>query len=232
MTGPGMGRRPGGGGPPPVLLAILALAFLIVGGVLLVSAVAFASRRLGVSEEVALLALWTSLLGSWVNIPVARVRTVAQPLGEVRVFGVRYVVQAFPPVRETVVAINVGGALVPVAISALLLARSGAWGPAAGAVAVVSVLAYLAARPVEGVGIVLPTLLAPAAAAVCAVVLAPDHSAAVAYAAGSLGALVGADLLHLRQIGRLGAAVVSIGGAGTFDGIFVSGLVAVLLATL
>ena len=232
MAEPPSGRRSGGGGPPAMLVGILALALLALGAVMLVSAAAFASRRLGISQEVALLALWASLLGSWINIPVARVRTVAQPLGEVRVFGVRYVINAFPPVRETIVAVNVGGALVPVFLSVLLLVRSGAWMPALAAVAVVSALAYVAARPVEGVGIVLPTLLAPAAAALCAVLLAPEHSAAVAYAAGALGALVGADLMHLREIGRLGAPVASIGGAGTFDGIFVSGLVAVLLATL
>jgi hypothetical protein len=31
---------------------------------------------------------------------------------------------------------------------------------------------------------------------------------------------------------RLGAPVVSIGGAGTFDGVFLTGIVAVLLASL
>ena len=232
MTEPPPGRGPGGGGPPAALVALLALALLALGAVLLVSAVGFASRRLGIGEGIALLALCASLLGSGINIPVARVRTVAQPLGEVRVFGVRYTIRAVPPVRETVVAVNVGGALVPVVLSVLLLVRSGAWWPALACVAIVSALAYLAARPVEGVGIVLPTLLAPAAAALCAVLLAPEHSAAVAYAAGALGALVGADLMHLREVGRLGARVASIGGAGTFDGIFVSGLVAVLLATL
>lgn len=42
--------------------------------------------------------------------------------------------------------------------------------------------------------------------------------------------LIAADLLHLRDIRRLGALFASIGGAGSFDGIFISGLVAVLLA--
>jgi len=42
----------------------------------------------------------------------------------------------------------------------------------------------------------------------------------VAYVAGSMGTLIGADLLNLGQIARVGAPVVSIGGAGTFDGGF------------
>jgi uncharacterized membrane protein len=42
--------------------------------------------------------------------------------------------------------------------------------------------------------------------------------------------LLGADLARLGEIRRMGAPVASIGGAGTFDGIFLTGLVAVLLA--
>jgi uncharacterized membrane protein len=44
--------------------------------------------------------------------------------------------------------------------------------------------------------------------------------------------LIGADLFNLRKIGNLGAPVASIGGAGTFDGIFLNGILAVLLAAL
>jgi uncharacterized membrane protein len=45
-----------------------------------------------------------------------------------------------------------------------------------------------------------------------------------------VGTLVGADLLNLGRLRGVGAPVASIGGAGTFDGIFVTGIVAVLLA--
>ena len=58
----------------------------------------------------------------------------------------------------------------------------------------------------------------------------PEHSAALAYVAGTLGVLIGADLLRLRDVCRLGVPMASIGGAGTFDGIFITGIVAVLLA--
>jgi uncharacterized membrane protein len=51
----------------------------------------------------------------------------------------------------------------------------------------------------------------------------------VAYVSGTLGTLIGADLTNLHSIGKLGAPVASIGGAGTFDGVFLSGLIAVLL---
>ena len=42
--------------------------------------------------------------------------------------------------------------------------------------------------------------------------------------------LIGADLFNLGQIQGLGALVASIGGAGTVDGIFITGILAVLLA--
>jgi len=54
----------------------------------------------------------------------------------------------------------------------------------------------------------------------------------LAYIAGSLGTLIGADLTNLDKVRGLGAPVASIGGAGTFDGIFLTGILAVLLASL
>jgi len=71
------------------------------------------------------------------------------------------------------------------------------------------------------------TMLAAAAAGWF---LLRDAAPQAAYVAGTLGSLIGADLLNLRRIGNLRAPVVSIGGAGTFDGIFLTGLIAVLLA--
>ena len=47
-----------------------------------------------------------------------------------------------------------------------------------------------------------------------------------------MGALVGADLTNLGGITKLGAPMVSIGGAGTFDGVFLTGVIAVLLVPL
>jgi uncharacterized membrane protein len=47
-----------------------------------------------------------------------------------------------------------------------------------------------------------------------------------------LGTLLGADVLNLGKIQALGAPVASIGGAGTFDGIFMTGILSVLMASL
>jgi uncharacterized membrane protein len=85
---------------------------------------------------------------------------------------------------------------------------------------------------VRGLGIALPPFLPPILAAVASVIIAYEYAPVVAYISGTLGTLVGADLLNLKQIGKLGAPVASIGGAGTFDGIFLNGIFAVLLAAL
>ena len=50
----------------------------------------------------------------------------------------------------------------------------------------------------------------------------------VEYICGTLGALMGADLMNLDKIAGVGP-VVSIGGAGPFDGVYLTGLVSVLL---
>ena len=87
-------------------------------------------------------------------------------------------------------------------------------------------------RPVAGVGIVTPSLVPPLVAALAAIWLGGHLVAAVAYVAGTFGTLVGADLLNMPRVRSLQAPMVSIGGAGTFDGVFLTGLVAVLLASL
>jgi uncharacterized membrane protein len=93
-------------------------------------------------------------------------------------------------------------------------------------------LVHMVARPVPGLGIAVPALLPGIFAALVAVTLHPVAVAGLAYAGGPLGTLLGADLVNLPKVRRLGAPVVSIGGAGTFDGVFITGILAVLLAGL
>jgi uncharacterized membrane protein len=45
-----------------------------------------------------------------------------------------------------------------------------------------------------------------------------------------MGTLIGADILRISQIKKLGVPFLSIGGAGVFDGIYLVGIVSVLLA--
>src|SRR3569832_844962 len=98
------------------------------------------------------------------------------------------------------------------------------------AIAIVATIARVTSRPVPGLGIGMPIFVGPIAAALTALGLDPDNSAPLAYICGTLGVLIGADLLRLNDIRKMGVPVASIGGAGTFDGIFITGIVAVLLA--
>jgi len=41
--------------------------------------------------------------------------------------------------------------------------------------------------------------------------------------------MIGADLWNLGRVAELGAPLVSIGGAGTFDGVFLTGIIAGLI---
>ncbi len=91
---------------------------------------------------------------------------------------------------------------------------------------------HLIARPVQGVGVQVPGIVPPLLAASIALLVAPHMAAPVAYVSGSLGTLIGADLLNIDKLASLGGGVASIGGAGTFDGVFLSGIVAVLLVTV
>jgi uncharacterized membrane protein len=83
---------------------------------------------------------------------------------------------------------------------------------------------------VPGVGILMPGLVPAAVAAILALLFAPGDPAPVAYVAGVAGPPIGADLLHLKDIEASAVGVASIGGAGTFDGIVLSGIVATYLA--
>jgi len=189
------------------------------------------------SDAAILIILMGSLLGSAINIPLYKVKA-TQPLvreESVSWFGVSYKVPRVS-VQETYtqICVNVGGALIPAGMSVFLMANSSldiVLSCLIG-VMVVSVVTHLVARPVRGVGIETPTFVLPVMAAVVALILSPSQPGVTAYVSGTLGALIGADLSNLGKIPDLGAPVASIGGAGTFDGVFLTGIIAVFLATL
>ncbi len=214
----------------PFLLALLVLVALVVG-LVEVGLLEYAYEKIGIDRRYIFALLTLSLLGSYVNIPVVELpaeRVLSQ--GEVSFFGMRYVI---PLVREwprTIVAVNLGGAVIPTLLSLYLVVKNKMYMRAAVGVCIVTAVVHAMAQPVPGVGIAVPTFVPPVVAAVSGWLLSRQCAPCVADVAGSVGTLVGADLLNLDQIQGLGAPVASIGGAGTFDGIFLTGILAVLLA--
>jgi uncharacterized membrane protein len=147
-------------------------------------------------------------------------------------YGVHYVVPLAVDWPGTVVVINVGGALVPGLVSIYLLLKNRLWGRGLTAIVCVAAITHRLAEPVPGLGVVLPVFVPAVVTATTALLLSWRLAAPLAYIGGSMGTLIGADLLNLGRIQGLGAPVASIGGAGTFDGIFLTGVLAVLLASL
>ena len=215
----------------PGFFSILVVIFLVMLVLVQLDLLRLAYIRLGVSPGLALLLLAASLIGSYFNIPVAHIpghRVVTPEV--VEFFGMQYQVPVLMQQPGTTIAINIGGAAIPIAMSLYLLARYELWGKGAIAVAIVAAIMHWLATPVPGLGIAVPVIWPVIVTTIVAVVLARDRAAPLAYIAGCLGTLIGADLLNLSNIGGLGAPIASIGGAGTFDGIFLTGIAAVLLA--
>ena len=211
---------------------LLAGFFLVLVILVQVHVLHFAYMRLGISSRAAFLLLVASLLGSYVNIPVAQLpEQEILSNQEIGFFGMRYVVPTVVDWPGTIIAVNVGGAVIPGLLSLYLLAKHKLWTRGLIATACVALFCHLLAQPVPGVGIAIPMFAPPFITAIVALVIAETNIAAIAYISGSIGTLIGADLLNLDKLQSLGAPVASIGGAGTFDGIFLTGILAVLLAS-
>ncbi|WP_461211515.1 DUF1614 domain-containing protein [Desulfocurvus sp. DL9XJH121] len=226
---------------PFVIMAALGLfLFLILTFVFVqVGLVTVAFGKLGLTPLQAFGILLATLMGSGANIPVHRTaRLVQRPVlrGGFMTFGggSPYRMETETELVDQVVAVNVGGCLIPCALSLFFLSQTGLAPGMLLAVGVTAAACYFLARPVPGRGIGVPVLLPPLVAALAALVFAPEgFGPQAAYVAGSVGTLVGADILHLMNPGTmraLDAPMLSIGGAGTFDGIFLAGIIAVLLA--
>ncbi|WP_027549883.1 DUF1614 domain-containing protein [Bradyrhizobium sp. Cp5.3] len=217
----------------PGLFTILVLLFAALIILIQLRILRYAYMRLGVGPGTALLLLFGSLVGSYFNIPITVLPAKVVRSGEiVDFFGMRYVVPLVTQWPGTVLAVNVGGAIIPTMMSTYLVLRYQLWVKAAIATIAIAFIIHMMATPVQGVGIAVPVFVPVVATAILAFLLSREYAAPLAYIGGSMGTLIGADLLNLDKIGGLGAPVASIGGAGTFDGIFLTGILAVLLAGL
>lgn len=219
--------------PPvtPLTLGILAAVLMAVFIAIEVGLIEVAYLRLGISPRRITALLMATIIGSYVNIPIARVPATGLLANRiVRFWGVPYEVPEVIYRNSTLIAVNIGGAVIPTLLSLYLLWRFKPFLSVILATVVTTAVVHHFSAVVPGVGVAVPTLIPGVTAAVSAVALDRHRAPAVAYIAGTMGCLIGADLMNLGLIAQLHAPVASIGGAGTFDGVFVSGIVAVLLA--
>ena len=188
-------------------------------------------EKLGLSPNSAALLLASTLFGSMINLPLFKITSDEnESINNLK--GPRLLFTSMQPFTgTTIIAINVGGALIPIFFSLYLIffhqLNPLQFIPA---IMVVSYISYIFSRPIQGLGVGIPVFIAPVTAALVALIIAPTQSAPLAYVCGTLGVLIGADLFRLKDIKQMAVPVAAIGGAGTFDGIFFTGIIAVLLA--
>jgi uncharacterized membrane protein len=239
----------------PITLALLLLALtaplIVVYLFLRLTTEAF--YQVGFSYWHALLMVFGSFVGSSVNIPLHAGVITSYPTIFITAASLLSPAMdiSFPATFHPIVlAVNLGGCIIPVVISLAILIKCGVSTKRAimGTV-VVAAITYEMAMPVANQGILLPVYVAPTLAAISGLLLARRLQAApaLAYISGTMGTLLGADIFNLVTPGVLaelappaaGAGstemagrplVLSIGGAGVFDGIFLTGIIAVLLA--
>jgi uncharacterized membrane protein len=217
---------------PLHLLVFIAILVLLVA-IIQIGAISIAFEKLGLTPFQAFVLLFASLFGSAVNLPLFVMRCDPCSRPEDIPLALRGLIRIpeRPYKDKTLVAVNVGGCVIPIFFSATLLSHYPMpLVPVLAGVAVVATVSRFASRPVRGLGIGMPIFVAPLTAAIVALSIGGEFSAPLAYISGTMGVLIGADVLRLADIRKMGPPIASIGGAGTFDGIFLTGILAVLLA--
>jgi uncharacterized membrane protein len=209
--------------------AFLALTLFFIFILIEIDVVTYAFERIGINHRYVFAILLLSFLGSSINIPIAQLISHREVLHEITSYGWHILV---PTRNNVVVEVNVGGAVIPLLVSLYLLLKMSTPFRALFSVAIVAAISNYFATPVRELGITIPTFIPPILAAGCAIIFNRREAPQIAYIAGSMGTLIGADLLNLPIVTQLGSRFVSIGGAGTFDGIFFSSIIAVLLVSI
>lgn len=185
--------------------------------------ISFGFGNLGFSQEATFLMLLLIFAGSLVNIPLTKPKRIyiEKP----------YFFNLFKK-QEIVsqgIAINLGGAIIPILISIFFLTKV-PLKPTLIATVLMVIIAYSLSKIIPGRGIVLPAFIPPISSAIISLILVPNFSAPVAFISGVAGVLIGADILKIRKIRKFYPGTLSIGGAGVFDGIFLVGIVSAFLA--
>ena len=209
-----------------LILILFALLIPLLLLVLFYRLVSVSFVRLGIPPRLVAALFVGILVGGLVNIPVWSVADATR--GPLFTTGHFFFLQP-PTVATTIVAVNVGGAIIPILMCLWLMPRTPLFRTML-AITVVTIVAFSMAEVVPGKGIAINALVPPGVSAIVSMALAWRRAAPMAYVSGVLGTLVGADLLHLPEAIRAGGTYLSIGGAGIFDGIFLIGIFAAFLS--
>jgi uncharacterized membrane protein len=228
-------------GPLSVLAIILLIGVvLLLIPLLVLGIIGAAFTRLGLSWVAALALVFLMLAGSFVNIPLYRIRRdmirATRLDSEGNVLAAPF---AVPPVWETVISVNLGGGMIPVCVAmyiayqTVMVTGTTLLMPIAACAAIVMAITYVSAREIAGVGIRVPFII-PALTALLTGILFSGGTgliaAVTALTGGALGTLAGGNLAHLYSVRDLEVPEVSIGGFGTFGAVFLCCVLPALIA--
>lgn len=208
-----------------IIFLILLLPFFFF--LIQIEIIRIALGKIGLSPQSAFLILILSLIGSGINIPLYS-REVHSVVPDIDFF---FLFHPFglPEIHsKQIIAINVGGAIIPILLCIYLFPKA-PFLPTFFSTLISTLICYKLSRVVPGLGVTIPALIPPIVAVLLAYIFSPDNKIPVAYISGVLGVLIGADLLNLPNLGDY-PGVMSIGGAGVYDGIFLVGIFSALLA--
>ena len=222
------------GGWSVVGIVILVCLIIVIVPLLFLGLVGAAFTRLGFSWIAAVAVVLLMLIGSAINIPVGKIRRET-----IRIEHNDGIIPEGHDPWETIIALNVGGAVIPVAIACYLFYISTqSIGTSIGlsviaGVLIVAVLSFVAARRVSGVGIRAPLFIPGLTALLCGLLLAGGVGLAagvIAFVSSTFGTLIGANIAHLPWIREPGISEFSIGGPGTFGAVFIGCILSALIA--
>ncbi len=203
-----------------LFLFILFLPLLLALGYFQVITIGF--ENLGFSPEMTMAVFLLMIIASAINIPLTKKKLVYENRSFWGLF-------KSPKVRVSGIGVNIGGAVIPLLISLYFLFKIPLLPAFMGILSMTLICKFLS-KVIPERGIALPALIPPLFAAFIAFAVAPNYMAPTAFVSGVLGSLIGADLLNLRKARRMTEGFISIGGAGVFDGIFLTGIISALLA--
>jgi uncharacterized membrane protein len=215
------------------LRIILLTIFLIVvvptvTAFLLISLLTAGFNFLEFSLPVAFLVALFMIVASSVNIPVGK-RSYIEVI-EPRFFGL------FNRTVKRVqgVSVNLGGAVIPLIITGVFIStinEAGLLKELMIVTGITTVVSFVGSQFVKNKGIVISIILPVLFTALFSFIFAPEEVVRVAFSSGVLGVVIGSDLIHLPYALKSGKSVISIGGAGIFDGIFLVGILSALIVS-
>ena len=228
-------------GPLSVIGFIILIGLLILLiPLFILGIIGAAFIRLGFSWISALAVVLLMVFGSFVNIPMYRLRhdiihvprndapdQMADPY------------RSPCPVWDTRISLSFGGAVIPAGMSLYLLYRAIlVMGPSllitvCAGIIMVTAITFISTRRAKGAGIRVPLLIPGLTALLVSVMLSGGTgltAAVTAFVSGTIGTLSGGNIANIFRVSDLEIPEVSIGGAGTFGAVFICCILPALIA--